>query len=82
MFLELIEVFHVETIIAIGRYVEGQVQTALKQANNSKVKVHCLQHPSPLNPQANRGWEAIAVKTLSDLDLLKIMVQTSPDDVP
>lgn len=80
--LELIDMFNIQVIVAIGRYVEARALQALKEANITNIKVHCLQHPSPLNPQANKGWDSIAMRTLQEFDLLHYIVpeQTSTNE--
>ncbi|XP_033757959.1 uncharacterized protein LOC117340301 [Pecten maximus] len=76
--LELIDMFNIQVIVAIGRYVEARALQALKEANITNIKVHCLQHPSPLNPQANKGWDSIAMRTLQEFDLLHYIVPDPP----
>ncbi|OWF52410.1 nuclear pore complex protein DDB_G0274915-like [Mizuhopecten yessoensis] len=76
--LELIDMFDIQVIVAIGRYVEARALQALKEANITNIKVHCLQHPSPLNPQANKGWDSIAMRTLQEFDLLHYIVRDQP----
>jgi hypothetical protein len=33
------------------------------------VRIGMIAHPSPANPQANRGWESLIVKQLTDLGI-------------
>uniref|UniRef100_A0A8I4A2Q5 Single-strand-selective monofunctional uracil-DNA glycosylase 1 n=1 Tax=Callithrix jacchus TaxID=9483 RepID=A0A8I4A2Q5_CALJA len=38
-----------------------------------EVQVEGLLHPSPRNPQANKGWEAVAKERLNELGLLPLL---------
>uniref|UniRef100_A0A2K5PL89 Single-strand-selective monofunctional uracil-DNA glycosylase 1 n=1 Tax=Cebus imitator TaxID=2715852 RepID=A0A2K5PL89_CEBIM len=48
-------------VVGVGRLTEQQVQ------------VEGLLHPSPHNPQANTGWEAVAKERLNELGLLPLL---------
>jgi single-strand selective monofunctional uracil DNA glycosylase len=53
-------------VIGIGRYAESQIARALK---GLPLCIGCITHPSPANPKANRGWEAIITQELSDMGI-------------
>ena len=53
-------------VIGVGKFAEKRAKTALGQHN---VKIGMIAHPSPANPQANRGWEPLIVKQLADLGI-------------
>uniref|UniRef100_UPI00358F53FA single-strand selective monofunctional uracil DNA glycosylase isoform X1 n=2 Tax=Myxine glutinosa TaxID=7769 RepID=UPI00358F53FA len=58
-------------LIGVGRYAEQRARAVLEAVGlNSGVRVAFLQHPSPVNPTANRGWENIAHTLINDLQLL------------
>ncbi len=48
-------------VIGIGRFAHGRAQII----TNGQVPTAYLQHPSPANPTANRGWADIADQTLA-----------------
>ncbi len=54
-------------VVGVGRFAEGRVLQAL---GGLEVTIGCITHPSPANPKANRGWEAIITKELKDLGVL------------
>lgn len=53
-------------VIGVGRFAEMRAQHALKDFN---VIIGRITHPSPANPKANRGWEAIIERELRDLGI-------------
>jgi single-strand selective monofunctional uracil DNA glycosylase len=53
-------------VIGIGRYAESQIARALK---GLPLRIGCITHPSPANPRANRGWEAIITQELSEMGI-------------
>ena len=63
---------------ALGRLVETQVKTLVKNLNLG-VEVHFLVHPSPASPVANAGWDCIALKMFTTLGLLCEAVPTLND---
>lgn len=48
-------------VIGIGRFAHGRAQAIVGDA----IPTAYLLHPSPANPAANRGWSAVADKTLA-----------------
>ena len=77
--LEVINLFGVNQIVCLGRFVEAQVKALVKNNQMDNVKVHFLVHPSPASPLANTGWDKIARKTFERLGLLKAV---SSDGAP
>ena len=69
--LEVIDLFGVEQIVCLGRFVEAQVKALVKSRQTDDIKVHFLVHPSPASPLANTGWDKIARKTCEQLGLLE-----------
>ncbi len=53
-------------VIGVGKFAEKRARVAL---NDTKVKIGGITHPSPANPKANRGWEAVIIKQLADLGI-------------
>ena len=53
-------------IVAIGKLVHQRV-TKLKEKHNLNIDILYLQHPSPANPAANKGWSEIAEQSLTKI---------------
>lgn len=53
-------------VVGIGQFAAKRAQAAL---DGTRIAVGDILHPSPANPQANRGWEAQAEKQLLALGL-------------
>ena len=53
-------------VIGVGKFAEKRARVAL---SDSKIKIGVITHPSPANPKANRGWEAIIIKQLADIGI-------------
>ena len=53
-------------VVGVGKFAEKRARTALDQ---HKVKIGMIAHPSPANPQANRGWETLIEKQLAELGI-------------
>jgi single-strand selective monofunctional uracil DNA glycosylase len=50
---EVVEILHPDHVIGIGGFAEERAKAALAEAS---VSIANVMHPSPANPQANRGW--------------------------
>ena len=61
-----IEYFRPRYVVGVGKFAENRARSAL---NNHKVKIGGVTHPSPANPQANRGWESLVLKQLAALGI-------------
>jgi len=61
-----VQILKPEWVIGIGRFAYDRCVAALEGID---VKVGKVMHPSPANPAANRGWEALIEKELSDLGI-------------
>jgi single-strand selective monofunctional uracil DNA glycosylase len=55
-----------EHVVGVGRFAATRAKGALDGLN---VKVGGITHPSPANPQANRGWEARVAAEFRDLGI-------------
>ncbi|XP_024062679.2 single-strand selective monofunctional uracil DNA glycosylase isoform X1 [Terrapene carolina triunguis] len=69
---QAVRLLSVAMVIGVGRFAEQRARKALASAG-LQVRVEGLMHPSPRNPQANRGWEAIAKARLEELHVLPLL---------
>ncbi|CAL8382613.1 unnamed protein product [Boreogadus saida] len=71
---QIVRVLGVTTVIGVGRFAEKRARKALAAAGmDDDVRVEWLMHPSPSNPQANKGWAEVAMVTLEKLDVLSLL---------
>ena len=61
-----IEYFKPRFVVGVGRFAEKRARIAI---DNNGVKIGMIAHPSPANPQANRGWESLITKQLVQLGI-------------
>lgn len=61
-----IEHLQPKVLVAVGKFAEARAQEALEGLD---LHIGCVAHPSPANPAANRGWDEIMDRTLSDLGI-------------
>ncbi|XP_014675576.1 PREDICTED: single-strand selective monofunctional uracil DNA glycosylase-like [Priapulus caudatus] len=74
-----IALLQVETVVAIGKYVEAQTRAALRDAGmEHTVRLARIMHPSPINPNANKGWADVVTAQLEELDLMKYLTPPPP----
>jgi single-strand selective monofunctional uracil DNA glycosylase len=64
--LRTVEYLMPEHVVGVGRFAADRVKGAL---DGLSVKVGGITHPSPANPQANRGWEALVAQEFRDLGI-------------
>jgi len=55
-----------EQVVGVGRFAAARAKGAL---DGLSAKVGGITHPSPANPQANRGWEARVAQEFRDLGI-------------
>jgi len=55
-----------EWVIGVGKFAYDRSSAALEGVD---LKVGRVTHPSPANPTANRGWEALVERELTDLGI-------------
>jgi single-strand selective monofunctional uracil DNA glycosylase len=55
--------------LGIGRFAERRIRIVRDSGGLSALKVEGILHPSPANPQANRGWEARTEGKLESLGI-------------
>ncbi len=53
-------------VIGVGQFTRERARIALE---NLSVVIGGITHPSPANPKANRGWEAIVERELAELGI-------------
>ncbi|XP_041097388.1 single-strand-selective monofunctional uracil-DNA glycosylase 1 isoform X2 [Polyodon spathula] len=63
----------VSTVVGVGRLAEQRARRALSEAGVEGVRVEGIMHPSPRNPQANKGWEEIARAKLEEVGVLSLL---------
>jgi single-strand selective monofunctional uracil DNA glycosylase len=61
-----IKYFKPRYVVGVGKFAENRARIAL---NQHKLKIGMITHPSPANPQANRGWEPLIEKQLAALGI-------------
>ena len=61
-----IEYFKPRYVVGVGKFAEQRARAALVQHN---IKIGMIAHPSPANPQANRGWQPLIEKQLTALGI-------------
>ena len=59
-----IDYFKPRYVIGVGKFAAKRAKTVLDQHD---IKIGMIAHPSPANPQANRGWEPLIEKQLTAL---------------
>ncbi|XP_039186483.1 single-strand selective monofunctional uracil DNA glycosylase-like isoform X2 [Crotalus tigris] len=69
---EAVKLLGVATVIGIGRFAEQRARKALSAAG-IPVCVEGVMHPSPRNPKANKGWDAIIRAKLEELGLMALI---------
>ncbi len=61
-----VECLKPECVIGVGKFAADRARIALTDLN---VVVGSITHPSPANPKANRGWEKIISRELSEIGI-------------
>ncbi|XP_003476068.1 single-strand selective monofunctional uracil DNA glycosylase isoform X1 [Cavia porcellus] len=69
-----VQLLGVRLVVGVGRLAEQRARRALSGLM-PEVQVEGLLHPSPRNPQANKGWETVAKERLSELGLLPLLTK-------
>lgn len=69
---QVVRALGVTTVVGVGQVAEQRARRALAAAG-MEVRVEGLMHPSPRNPQANKGWEPIARARLAQLGVLELL---------
>jgi single-strand selective monofunctional uracil DNA glycosylase len=61
---EIVEILRPSHVIGVGGFAEERARAALSSPG---LEIANILHPSPANPQANRGWAEAVDKKLSEL---------------
>ncbi|KAG2467607.1 SMUG1 glycosylase, partial [Polypterus senegalus] len=69
---QVVQALGVSTVIGIGKLAETRARKALCTAG-METRVVGIMHPSPRNPQANKGWEEITRNRLEELEILPLL---------
>ncbi|CAL4062446.1 unnamed protein product, partial [Meganyctiphanes norvegica] len=77
--VEAITMLGTQHIVAVGNYATTRAQHALRDNNISNITVSTLMHPSPINPAANKGWRAIALKQLTESNVIQYFMHTKTE---
>lgn len=59
---KVVETLRPETVVGVGKFAEKQLQPLLQHYPG--LRISSIPHPSPANPQANRGWSSLAEQRL------------------
>ncbi len=62
-----VEFYQPKFAIGVGGFAKACLERIV---TNPKISLGTILHPSPANPQANRGWEAIIQKQFQDLGVV------------
>ena len=58
---------------------ETRAKKIVRQNQLKNVQVKFLVHPSPASPAANTGWADLALKTLTDLGVIGLLLPPTPN---
>jgi single-strand selective monofunctional uracil DNA glycosylase len=61
---EVIDALRPEWVIGVGDFARRRAELVLQ---GERLRIGQILHPSPANPQANRGWAMVATRQLVDL---------------
>jgi len=61
-----VEILAPDVVVGIGHFAFERCGKALKDMD---LKVGRITHPSPANPRANRGWDAVVERELAEMGL-------------
>lgn len=78
---QAVEALGFSMVIGIGRVAEQRARRALSAAGVT-VRVEGIMHPSPRNPQANKGWEKAVKDKLEELGVISLLSSVSKSDTP
>ena len=70
---DVIELYSVKHIVGLGRFAETRAKKVVNDNLIKNVDVSFLIHPSPASPAANKGWNELAYKTLTDSKVIELM---------
>jgi len=68
--VDVLRLLGVRTVVAVGKYAQCRVRTAVRDATDIRVNISVIMHPSPANPAANKAWSETALAQLTQSRLL------------
>lgn len=71
---QAVKALGISMVIGVGRLAEQRARRAFS-AEGVNVRVEGILHPSPRNPQANKGWEGVATAKLKELGVLSLLTR-------
>ncbi len=71
-----VEILDTRLVVGVGRFAEARATAALR---GTEVRVGRVTHPSPANPAANAGWEALV---RSELERLVVALPSGSAQAP
>ncbi|XP_035658077.1 single-strand selective monofunctional uracil DNA glycosylase-like [Branchiostoma floridae] len=74
--VEVIRLLQVKMIVGVGRFAQERAQYALKMTGLN-IPVLFIMHPSPINPQANKGWAEQMMVEFEKLGIMRYLVPKS-----
>ncbi|KAM4796061.1 single-strand selective monofunctional uracil DNA glycosylase [Rhinophrynus dorsalis] len=69
---QVVRTLGVKMVIGVGRFSEQRARKALA-VEGIEVAVKGIMHPSPRNPQANKGWDSVVKAQLQELGVLSLL---------
>ena len=70
---DVIELYSVKHIVGLGRFAETRAKKVVNDNLIKDAEVSFLIHPSPASPAANKGWNDLAYKSLTDSKVIELM---------
>lgn len=74
MLVKLLQLLQVEVVVGIGKFAEERAKKVVSEEQLENVRVEVMLHPSPANPQSNKGWDSIVIKQLKECNILKYFI--------
>ncbi|XP_073519174.1 single-strand selective monofunctional uracil DNA glycosylase isoform X2 [Phyllobates terribilis] len=69
---QVVKTLGVKMVIGVGKFSEQRARKALA-GEGMDVTVKSIMHPSPRNPQANKGWDSVVRTQLQELGVLPLL---------
>ncbi|XP_073402354.1 single-strand selective monofunctional uracil DNA glycosylase isoform X2 [Dendrobates tinctorius] len=69
---QVVKTLGVKMVIGVGKFSEQRARKALA-GEGMDVTVKSIMHPSPRNPQANKGWDSVVRAQLQELGVLPLL---------
>ncbi len=66
----ILVLYKVQHIVGIGRFAEDRAKRVV-QSSKLPIRVHFMVHPSPASAIANKGWNALAERSLTDANIME-----------